>query len=183
MMKQLLKLADFIDYFIKRLGRWTAWLTLATVLVTFLVVVLRYVFETGSLALQESISYLHATVFMLGAAYTLQHDAHVRVDIVYHKLSARQRARIEIFGILMLLMPVCFFMITVSVDYVAASWSVMEGSQEAGGLDAVFILKTLIPVMAGLLILQGTSLLIRSSLVLTGHDSAQTGDAPDDIGP
>ncbi len=171
MTQQLLTLADFIDRVINWLGQWVAWLTLATVLVTFLVVVLRYVFETGSLALQESTSYLHACVFMLGAAYTLQHDAHVRVDIVYHKLSARQQAGIEIFGILMLLMPVCFFMLTVSYDYVAAAWSVMEGSQEAGGLDAVFILKTMIPVMAGLLILQGISLLIRNSLLLTGHAS------------
>lgn len=171
MTEQLLTLADGIDYFIKRLGHGIAWLTLATVLVTFLVVVMRYVFETGSLALQESTSYLHAIVFMLGSAYTLQYDAHVRVDIFYHKLNARQQARIEIFGILMLLMPVCLFMITSSYDYVIASWSVMEGSQEAGGLDGVFILKTLIPVMAGLLILQGTAQLIRNGLLLSDHDS------------
>jgi len=169
-------LACSIDRFAELTGRSIAWLTLGMVCVTFTVVVLRYLFNFGSIALQEMISYLHATVFMLGAAYTLRHDGHVRVDILYRKFSARTRAWIDLLGTLLLLFPVCAFMFIASLDYVGASWSMLEGSREAGGLDAVFLMKTAIPVMAVMLVLQGCSMIAHSILVITGQVDMQAGD-------
>jgi TRAP-type mannitol/chloroaromatic compound transport system permease small subunit len=162
--------ANKLDRFAEITGRIISWLTLAMVLITFSVVVLRYLFNTGSIALQESITYLHACVFMLGAAWTLKEDGHVRVDIFYSRQSLRTRAWINLAGTLLLLFPVCGFILFSSLDYVALSWSVREGSQEAGGLNAVYLLKTTMPVMAVLLMLQGCAILLKSILLISGHD-------------
>jgi TRAP-type mannitol/chloroaromatic compound transport system permease small subunit len=170
MYPQLRAIANKLDRFAERTGRFIAWLSLGMVVITFTVVVLRYLFHSGSIALQESITYLHATLFMLGAAWTLKQDGHVRVDIFYSKQSRRTRAWIDLAGTLLLLFPVCGFILFSSLDYVAASWSVQEGSQEAGGLDAVFLLKTTIPVMAVLLILQGCAISLNNILVITGNN-------------
>jgi TRAP-type mannitol/chloroaromatic compound transport system permease small subunit len=170
MYPQLRAIATKLDRLAERTGRFIAWLSLGMVVITFTVVVLRYLFHSGSIALQESITYLHATLFMLGAAWTLQQDGHVRVDIFYSKQSRRTRAWIDLAGTLLLLFPVCGFILFSSLDYVAASWSVQEGSQEAGGLDAVFLLKTAIPVMAVLLMLQGCAIILKNILVITGNN-------------
>jgi TRAP-type mannitol/chloroaromatic compound transport system permease small subunit len=170
MYPQLRAIANKLDRFAERTGRFIAWLTLGMVVITFTVVVLRYLFHSGSIALQESITYLHATLFMLGAAWTLKQDGHVRVDIFYSKQSRRTRAWIDLTGTLLLLFPVCGFILFSSLDYVAVSWSVQEGSQEAGGLDAVFLLKTAIPLMAVLLMLQGCAIILNNLLVITGNN-------------
>jgi len=158
-----------LDQWINRLetinhktGSAVAWLTLFMVLVTFLVVVLRYVFDFGSIALQESIIYMHACVFLLGAAYTLQKNAHVRVDIFYQKLSAANQAWVELFGTLFFLTPTMLFIFIISWEYVSESWAVSEGSREAGGLPGVFLLKTVILLMATLMLLQGLANVLRA---------------------
>ncbi|UCC55840.1 MAG: TRAP transporter small permease subunit [Gammaproteobacteria bacterium] len=178
MLEKLEQLARLVDTLSEHTGRAISWLTLATVIVTFTVVILRYVFDTGSIALQESVTYLHALVFMLGAAYTLKHDGHVRVDIFYQRLTERGRAWINLAGTLMLLLPVCLFILLASIEYVGNAWSILEGSQEAGGLDAVFLLKTLIPVMAVLLLMQGISICLHSILLLRGAPSDTTETGP-----
>jgi TRAP-type mannitol/chloroaromatic compound transport system permease small subunit len=122
------------------------------------------------------VTYLHATVFMLGAAYTLKHDGHVRVDIIYQKLSPYARAWIDLLGTLLLLFPVCLYMLYTSMGYVSAAWAIREGSREAGGLDGVYLLKTAIPVMAVLLLLQGCSLLLRNLLVIAGWSPGKDSD-------
>ena len=170
MYAQLRTIANKLDQFAERTGHIVSWLTVAIVIVTFTVVVLRYLFNTGSIALQESITYLHATLFMLGAAWTLKQDGHVRVDIFYSKQNPRTRAWTDLLGTLLLLFPVCGFILFSSLDYVAASWSVQEGSQEAGGLDAVFLLKTAIPVMAVLLMLQGCAIILKNILIISGNE-------------
>jgi len=177
MYAQLQAIADTLDRLAETTGRIIAWLTLAMVLTTATIVMLRYLLNSGSIALQESVSYLHATVFMLGAAYTLKHDGHVRVDIIYQKLSLRARAWVDLLGTLLLLFPVCLFILFASLGYVADSWSIQEGSREAGGLDAVFLLKTAIPVMAVLLLLQGCSILLHQLLLLAGHAVPAAADA------
>ena len=174
MLQTLKRIADLIDTLSEQTGRVIAWLTLGTVLLTFTVVVLRYGFDSGSIAMQEAVSYLHAAVFMLAAAYTLKHDGHVRVDIIYRKLSPHGQAWVNLSGTVLLLLPVCIFILTSSWDYVAASWSLREGSQEAGGLDAVFLLKTAIPLMAVLLLLQGIANGLHSLLLLLGMEQAAT---------
>jgi TRAP-type mannitol/chloroaromatic compound transport system permease small subunit len=169
MYARLQSIADTLDRFAELTGRLLAWLTLGMVIITCAVVVLRYQFQTGSIALQESVSYLHAVVFMLGAAYTLKHDDHVRVDIFYQKQSRRVRAWIDLLGTLLLLVPVCLFILLESLEYVSASWAIREGSREAGGLDGVFLLKTAIPVMAVLLLLQGCAQLLHNILAIVGY--------------
>lgn len=168
MLTTLQRIACFIDDLSERTGHAIAWLTIGTVLLTFSVVVLRYGFDSGSIAMQETVSYLHAAVFMLGAAYTLKHDGHVRVDIVYRRLSVRGQALVNLLGTLLLLLPVCIYIMASSWEYVAISWGLREGSQEAGGLNAVFLLKTAIPAMAVLLMLQGIAIALHSLLQLLG---------------
>ncbi|HEC27789.1 MAG TPA: TRAP transporter small permease subunit [Gammaproteobacteria bacterium] len=164
------KIIQIIDRINDVTGRSIAWLTLAMVLITFLIVVLRYAFSIGWIAMQESVVYLHATVFMLGAAYTLKQNGHVRVDIFYEKMSARGKAWVDLSGALLLLVPFCLFIIVISWNYVSLSWSLLEGSRDAGGLPAVFLLKTTIPVMAGLVMLQGIAQALRSILLLSGRE-------------
>lgn len=172
MYARLQTLAILLDRLADKTGHIIAWLTLAMVFITFAVVVLRKLFETGSIALQESVSYLHAAVFMLATAYTLKQDGHVRVDIFYQKYSARTRAWVDLLGTLLLLFPVCLYILFSSLEYVSASWSMLEGSREAGGLDGVFLLKTAIPAMAILLLLQGCSIILHKLLLLAGHPVA-----------
>ena len=150
------------------IGRGVAWLTLMMVIITFSVVVLRYGFDMGSIAMQESVSYLHAVLFLAGAAFTLQHEGHVRVDIFYNRMSQRRKAIVDLFGTLLLLLPVCGFIAWVSWEYVLQSWSLWEGSRETGGLPGVFLLKSLILIMAGLLLLQGIAIALRCVLFLRG---------------
>jgi len=158
-MKRLLAAVEQSVYF----------LTLLMVLVTFAVVVLRYGFDLGWIAMQESVTYLHAANFMLGAAFALRHDAHVRVDIFYQKFGPRGRAWVDLLGTLLLLLPVCGFILFASWDYVRESWHLMEGSPEAGGFPAVWLLKSLLLVMPLLLIFQGLTIAVRNLRVLAGQ--------------
>ncbi len=160
-----------LDQVADLVGRSAAWLALALVLVTFAVVMLRYLFQLGWIAMQESILYLHASLFLLGTAYTLRKDGHVRVDIFYRGFSARRKALVDLLGTLFLLLPVCGFLLWASWDYVATAWSIHEGSQEAGGLPYVYLLKTLIPLTALLLIVQGVSQVLYSLSVLASDQS------------
>ena len=160
-----------LDRIAERVGNAAAWLALALVLVTFTVVMLRYLFQLGWIAMQESILYLHASLFLLGAAYTLKKDGHVRVDIFYRGFSAKGKALVDLLGSLLLLLPVCSFLLWASWDYVTIAWSIHEGSQEAGGLPYVYLLKTLIPVAVLLLILQGISQALSSLSTLASGKS------------
>lgn len=155
-----------IDAFTDRCGRLLAWLALGMALVTALVVIMRYGFSTGSIMAQEAITYMHGTLFMLGAAYALKSGAHVRVDIFYRGFSPRGRAWVNSLGGIVFLMPLCVFILFSSWDYVHASWIIGESSPEPGGIPAVFLLKTLIPLMAVNLFLQGLAETLRSALVL-----------------
>lgn len=161
-----MRVADFIDSLNEWIGRGIAWCTLAMVLVTFAIVVMRYVFGIGSIAMQESVTYFHAAVFMLGAAYALKAEAHVRVDIFYHRWNVRRRAIVNLAGTLVFLFPVAALLFVTSLDYVAASWSVLEASREPGGLPWVYLLKTVIPLSAVLIALQGLALALRSIAIL-----------------
>lgn len=146
-----------IDALTSWIGRTAAWLTVAMALVTVAVVVLRYLFGEGTVALQELISYAHVLVITLGMSYALQSGAHVRVDVIYGRLSPRRQALVNLFGHCVFLLPVAALILWTSLPWVMASWRILERSPEVGGLPAVFLLKTLIPVMAVLLALQGTA--------------------------
>ena len=158
-------------------GRAVAWFTLAMVLVTFTIVVLRYLFDLGWIWLQESVTWMHAAVFMLAAGYTLARDEHVRVDVVYRDLSDRARAGIDAAGSLLFLIPFNLFLLVGSWQYVMNSWSRGETSPEAGGLiyPAIPLLKAFIPMAALLLLLQAVVVLLRGILRVTGRGAADTG--------
>lgn len=142
------------------IGKSISWLTLLMMLLMTTVVVLRYVFHLGWIALQESVIYLHAFVLMLGMASTLANNEHVRVDIFYRKFSVSKKRWVDGIGHLLFLIPICIFILIMSWSYVMQSWQIMEGSQEAGGLPLLYLLKTLLLLMPFLLILQAIADLI-----------------------
>jgi TRAP-type mannitol/chloroaromatic compound transport system permease small subunit len=156
--------AAIIDRISIATGKATAWLTLAMVIGTCVVVVLRYAFDIGLIWLQESVTWMHAVVFMLGAAYTLQQEEHVRVDIFYRTMSERRRAWVNLLGVVFFVLPLCAFMVYTSFDYVTASWRIREVSRESGGLPYPFVplLKSVLLVMPLMVLLQGVSLALQS---------------------
>ncbi|HED17012.1 MAG TPA: TRAP transporter small permease subunit [Gammaproteobacteria bacterium] len=162
------RLLAWIDALISFSGRSIAWLVILMVLISFSVAILRYLFDIGWIALQESVTYLHALVFMLGIPYTLNRNRHVRVDILNHRFSPRTRAWVDLFGTLVLLLPVFITLFWLSLNYVTNAWLVLEASPEAGGLPLVFLLKSLLLLMPLLMILQGIAWLLRNMLFLTG---------------
>lgn len=168
-MKALAVFVNLVDSINEQVGRGIAWMTLLMVLITFAVVILRYVYAVGWVWLQESYVWLHGIVFMFGAGYTLLHNGHVRVDIFYRPNDVRYKAWIDLLGSLLLILPLIVVVFLVSFDYVAASWMRLEESREAGGLPGLFLLKSVILVFCILTGLQGLSLAGRSLLVLAGH--------------
>jgi TRAP-type mannitol/chloroaromatic compound transport system permease small subunit len=163
------RLATLLDAVAERIGRLVSWLTLGMVLATVTVVVLRYAAGVGLIGLQESVNWMHSLVFMLGAAYTLKADGHVRVDVFYRGMSERRKAAINLAGTILFLLPLCAFLLVESWQYVSTSWRIAERSREAGGLPMIYLLKTVIPVMAVLLALQGISMALRACLRLRGE--------------
>ncbi len=155
---------NLIDRISIATGNAAAWLTLAMVLDSFLIVILRYVFDFGAIWMQESLTWMHAAVFMLGAAYTLQDDGHVRVDIFYREMSDRHKAWVNLLGVLIFLFPLCGFFLYESYSYVVASWQFREVSINAGGLPypAVPLLKSILILMPVAVMSQGLSMLLRS---------------------
>ena len=158
-------------------GRVTAWITLPMVVGTFVIVVLRYAFDLGWIWMQEGVVWMHAAVFMLAAAYTLSKDEHVRVDIFYREMSPQHKALVNAAGTLLFLLPVCTFLAITSWDYVAVSWRIHEGSREAGGLPYPFtpLLKSLIPLTAVLIAVQGVADALASIAALRSPQSPEGG--------
>ena len=158
------RVADGIDRFSALTGRAIAWLAVLMVLITLVVVVMRYVFDAGLICLQESVIWMHAVLFMLGAACTLQADQHVRVDVFYRNMSERRRALVDLIGVVLFLWPMCGYLAVSSWDFVMASWRLKEASREAGGLPYPLlpILKLVLVLMPLTVALQGLALALRS---------------------
>ena len=162
----LTRFADLVDVMNDRIGRGVAWLVLAMVLLLCAQVVARNAFDWASQAVAESAVRMHALVFMLGLGYTLMRDEHVRVDLFSRHWSPRRRAIVDLFGFIFLLSPFCFLLFFSSLDYVSVSWRVLESSRETGGLPGVYLMKTVIPVAATLLLLQGLARAARAIVLL-----------------
>jgi TRAP-type mannitol/chloroaromatic compound transport system permease small subunit len=158
--------AGILDSINRVVGSITRWAAILMVLIQFAIVVSRYVFGSSSIAVNESVLYLHATLFMLGAGYTLMKDQHVRVDIFYAKASKKRQALIDMFGHFFLLIPSMAVLWYWSWPSVANSWGILEGPISVGGIPASFLLKSLIPAFCFLLILQSVSCLIKAYLDL-----------------
>lgn len=162
---------NLLDRFSASLGRATAWLTVFMVVVSVIVVLMRYVFDAGQIWLQESVVWMHAVVFMLGAANTLRAEQHVRVDIFYRTMSSRRRAWVDLLGVLLFLLPMCVFLGWTSFDFVTQSWSIHEASREPGGLPYPFVpmLKSVLLLMPVTVAMQGLSMALRSLQTLRGR--------------
>ena len=159
----IIRIINFIN---KLIGETVSWLTLFMVLITFLVVVLRYGFNIGFIWMQESVRFMYAAVFLLCAGYTLLKNKHVRVDVLYLNLSERSKAIVDLLGSMFLLLPVCFVIFYYSWSYVINSWQQMEGSIEERGLHLVFIMKTFIWLFAILVSMQSLATIINSFIIL-----------------
>ena len=162
---------NLLDRISTVVGRAASWLTLFMVIVTFVVVVMRYVFDAGLIWVQESVTWMHAAVFMLGAAYTLRDEEHVRVDVFYRNMSPRRRAWVDLVGVAIFLLPLCLFLAWNSFDFVTQSWRIREMSRESGGLPYPLIpmLKTILLLMPLAVAMQGVSLFLKSLKVLRGR--------------
>lgn len=161
-----------IDSVNEWIGRCISWLVAVMVAVVSAVVLLRAVLDIGSVAAQELVTYLHAALFMLCLAYTLKEDGHVRVDVFYRRMSTTNRAWVNALGSVLCLLPFSFFLIFISWDFVTRSWEIGEISGDAGGLAVVYALKSLIPLAAVLLALQGLGEIARNLLVLTWRETS-----------
>ena len=161
---------NLLDRISDVVGRSAAWLTLFMVIVTFVVVVMRYVFDAGLIWVQESVVWMHAVVFMLGAAYTLREEEHVRVDVFYRNMSPRRRALVDLTGVVIFLLPLCAFLGWNSFDFVVQSWKIGEMSRESGGIPYPFVplLKSVLLLMPVAVALQGLSLALKSLKTLRG---------------
>jgi len=155
---------NLLDRISNTTGNVISWLTLIMVIVTSIIVVMRYVFDAGFIWLQESVTWMHAAVFMVGAAYTLFHEEHVRVDIFYRKMGPGGRALVDLIGVVLFLLPLCGFLAFKAYDFAAVSWAIHETSREPGGLPypMIPVLKSIVIVMPITVALQGVSLLQRS---------------------
>ncbi len=162
--------ARAIDRFSEAVGRAVSWLVLMMVLLMVYDVGGRYLFNTGSVALQELEWHLFAALFLLGAAYTLKHDDHVRLDVVYQSrwMTPRRRAWVNLLGSLLLLMPFCALVIYSAMPFVTNAFVYNEGSPDPGGLPYRWVLKACIPLGFAMLVLQGISLAMASLNVLLG---------------
>lgn len=169
-MNVLAAVARVCDWINEQVGRRLMWLAALLVLLQFAVVVLRYLFGTSFIAMQEGVIYVHATLFMLTIGYTFLHDGHVRVDVLYAGFGQRGRALVDLVGTLIAVIPFCALVLWFSWGFVGASWKMREGPMFVGGLPIVYLLKTTIPVFAALLLLQGISIAIKAMLVLAGRD-------------
>ena len=170
-MALLSKITAYINHFTTTVGRIISWLCLLLVVLVITVVVSRYMLGIGSIAIQESVTYVHGVIFMLGLAFTLQQGGHVRVDIFYRNYSARRQAMVNLVGAVVFLIPCCLLLLVSSWDYVMASWAIRESSSETGGIAAVYLLKTLMLLMPITLGLQGIAEILNSIVVLKQGDT------------
>lgn len=166
-MQRLRSIVSLIDCLSGYLGRIAAIFAPVMVGVTCYVVFTRYVLNSGSVAVQELVTYANAILFTVGAGYTLKHGGHVRVDIFHSGARPRTKALVDLFGTLFLLLPTCVFILWVCWKYVASSWAIHEASPDTGGLPYIYLLKTLMLVLAGTLLLQGLAEALRNLLRLT----------------
>jgi len=173
-MQLLEKFVNLVDSLSDRIGHFIGWMTTLMVLVVFYDTVMRYAFNRGNVALQELEWHLFAIVFLVGAAYTLKHGGHVRVDILYVNLSEKTKAWIDFIGVFIFLIPFSVMVIISTKGFIMNSWAVREVSPDPGGLPAYYIIKSMIPLGFSLLIVQGLSEAAKNFMILMGYNQKAT---------
>lgn len=164
----LTKTASRIDRLSESFGRFFAWFALILVVLMAINVLERYLFHTGTNWQQELVMFFHAMLFLGASSYTWLHDKHVRIDVVYHRLSPKGKAVVDLTGTLLFMVPVCVCIFFFSYDFVVKSWMLLEKSSEYNGMPGIFLLKTFIWFFAGSLLLQSVSTCCRAILTLKG---------------
>ncbi|MGW8302198.1 MAG: TRAP transporter small permease subunit, partial [Desulfobacterales bacterium] len=169
----LKRLSAWIDALNQWVGQGVAWITLGLVLVVFVDVVMRYLFNTSFVFTQELEWHLFGFIFLMGAGSTLLHDGHVRVDIIYQRVGLKPRAWINLCGVILFLIPGCIMVITTSFKFALNAFAIMEGSPDPGGIPFRYVIKSCIPVGFILLLLQGISLGIHSVMQILGIEKTE----------
>lgn len=164
-MKRTILLIDGIN---TKVGNATSWLTTILVWVICLDVLFRYLFNISYPGVFELEWHIFSLIFLLGAAYTLKSDKHVRVDVLYSKFSEKGKAWVNLIGTIIFLVPFSVVVIKSSIPFVVNSFNILEGSPDPGGLPFRFIVKSAIPIGFSLLLLQAISLILKSILVIQG---------------
>jgi len=154
-------ISKIIDYITERMSNFLIIAVLLMIALIFFSIVFRFLFNISSIAIQELVMYLHAFVFLFGLSYAIKKNTHIKIDIIYSKLSKRYKTLVSIIGLFFFIIPTSVFIIYISQDMVGQSWLILEGSSEANGLDLVFILKSFIPLMGLLIFLQSISEIIK----------------------
>jgi len=167
-MKELIRLIDTLN---DRVGKTVSWLTTILVWVICFDVLLRYLFNVSFAGLFEMEWHIFSLIFLLGAAYTLKDDKHVRVDVFYSRFSEKGKAWVNLIGSLIFLIPFCIVVISSSIPFVWNSFTIMEGSPDPGGLPFRFIVKSAIPIGFSLLLLQAIAFSLKSILTIQGKDA------------
>ena len=150
-----------IDKIIDNITNILTYLLVSMIILVFITVIIRYMLNISYVALQELVMYFHALIFMFGVSYALKEKSHVKIDIIYNSLSKKNQYFISMLGTIIFIIPTSLFIVYSSMDMVTQSWSLLEGSSEAGGLDLVFILKSVIPIAGFLIFLQALSDIIK----------------------
>lgn len=178
-MSLLLKLSAWIDTLNTKVGKLTTWMILITTLISAGNAIVRKIFDTSSNSLLEVQWYIFAGVFLLGAAYGLLQNSHVRIDFISSRLSARTRNWIDVVGIVAALIPFCVLSIYLSWPLFMQAYVTGEMSQNAGGLIR-WPAYALIPAGFFLLMLQGISEMIKRLAFLTGQGPDALAEAETD---
>ena len=175
-MKFLAGIVRLVDGLNDKIGYLVSWLTTLMVAVVIYDVFTRYVLRSSSVAVQEMEWHIFSLIFLIGGAYTLKEEGHVRVDIFYSRFSARGKAWIDLVGGVVFLVPFCLLVIWTSHQFVAMSWMTREMSPDPGGLPGRYLLKAAIPAGFVLILVQGIAQTLRALLTVLGHPLA--GPAP-----
>ena len=175
-MEYLKRLKAFIEWISEVIGLAVSWGAALLVLLVTFDVVLRYCFKKSFIADQEVEWTIFSAMFLLGAAYTLKKNSHVRVDVIYHRLGKRTKALINCAGTLLFLIPGCYMVIKTAIPFIKASWAIKEASPDPGGLPFYYLIKGMIPLGFLLLGLQAIGFFIDNLAIVlkkegTGHES------------
>jgi len=169
-MRALATVVRIISGFNAVIGQVFSWLSLGIVITCFTVVMLRYIFATSFVWMQDLYIWMNGAMFTAVAGFALMRGDHVRVDIFYRPAKMKTKAMVDLIGAVLFLLPFCAVVYSYSMPFVLRAWSYQEGSANVGGMPGLYILKTFIIAFVVLLSLQGISMIARSILVLAGRD-------------
>lgn len=168
-----------------RINEWIGSVVVTTAVFCFILViagnvVMRYVFNTSFVFMAELEWHLFSFIFLLGAGFTLLHDGHVRVDVVYSLLGQKKQAWVNLAGVFLFLIPSCYLVLTTTIPWVISAYQIGEVSIDPGGIPARFVIKAALPAGYFLMLIQGVLLAFKSIFILSGNalEDAETKKDP-----